>query len=685
MIVAEPGDEPSRSRTANICGAVALVLWGALLYANSLEGSFHFDDFPNIVDNPAIRIDSLSVDQLVRAARESPLRPRPVAYVTFAVNYFVHEYDVAGYHLVNVTAHLLTALGFFLSTILLLRLPALAPGYAGRRLVIAWWAALLWLSHPIQVQAVTYVVQRMASLAAMFVVWALAALLWAYHRGGPVRPVAIALSVLLFVAGIGTKETAMILPVVVVLAYPLLKGKSLVPARILRFWLGAAASGLVVMALAWGPHKLWRFFTIGLVDQPRYLLTLPRAFFYSLSLLVWPAPTRLGLEHDLVVSDSLFDPPSTLLAWIGLFAVCLLPLVLLRRNRLLSVCLSWFLILFLAEAFVVKHNPIFEHRFYLPSMGLFVTLGVGVAKLATGRLGRRAYAVAGAIVLVLSSITVYRNTVWRDDITLGIDSIRSAPHATRAYPSLLAALVREGREAEVAEYYARISSLEPREWYDRYFMGHAALVVGDHPSAIRHLGAALAEVPQHCQSREKLAEAYAGAGRIGEALAELQVFERSCTKASSLRLDLRLKQDAARLMQAAEASMRSRVARDPGDLEARMILSGLLINRGECREATEHLEAILDVDPQSAAAWSNLGFCAQDLGRPEQAVEYHRQAIALAPRMPNAHYGLAQALMQTGRPEEAASAFRRYLEIAPPQDAFRAAAELHLKQLEARR
>ncbi len=83
------------------------VILGSLLYANTLQVPFVFDDEASIRDNKSIRWTSISVANLVAASRESPAPHRPLAYASFALNYMAHGYRLPGYHLVNTAVHIL--------------------------------------------------------------------------------------------------------------------------------------------------------------------------------------------------------------------------------------------------------------------------------------------------------------------------------------------------------------------------------------------------------------------------------------------------------------------------------------------------------------------------------------------------------------------------------------------------
>src|SRR6056297_2955408 len=88
-------------------------LIGLGIYANSLDAPFVFDDIPNIVENPFIRMTTFSPEKLAEVLKSRSAN-RPVANLSFALNYLVHQYSVTGYRAVNLAVHLLTAFLVFL-------------------------------------------------------------------------------------------------------------------------------------------------------------------------------------------------------------------------------------------------------------------------------------------------------------------------------------------------------------------------------------------------------------------------------------------------------------------------------------------------------------------------------------------------------------------------------------------
>jgi len=215
------------------------------IYSNTLSAPFYFDDEANIIRNPHIRFTQITLDRLIKAGVESLLSNRPVANISFGLNNYFGGYHVLGYHLVNLVIHMITGLLLYLlvkTTLQLswgtdrdasiLKIPAVGaePLQRWRSPDPSWvsfWAAALWLVHPVQTQSVTYIVQRMNSMAAMFCV--LSFLLYARGRASQKRQfyhprrlsahpyVLFAASLISALLAFGSKETAATLPVLIFL------------------------------------------------------------------------------------------------------------------------------------------------------------------------------------------------------------------------------------------------------------------------------------------------------------------------------------------------------------------------------------------------------------------------------------------------------------------------------------
>ena len=199
--------------SAHFVASLVIMLVTTLLYLNSLSASFHFDDFRVIVDNPAFASFTFSISSLLEVMGTVP--SRAITMATFALNYAVGGEDVFGYHVINILLHGFT--GIALYVLLYMTLTAAPGGRIGLGTAIsphqiAFWASLLWVAHPIQTQAVTYIVQRSTSLAALFFLLTMLCYLKGRLSTGRLRVCWSLLGVVMAGLALGSKETAVLLP-----------------------------------------------------------------------------------------------------------------------------------------------------------------------------------------------------------------------------------------------------------------------------------------------------------------------------------------------------------------------------------------------------------------------------------------------------------------------------------------
>ncbi|MFZ5573413.1 MAG: tetratricopeptide repeat protein [Thermodesulfobacteriota bacterium] len=518
------GLSPQRLEILFLLLAACLVL---LVYSNTFHNPFIFDDVVGITGNPNIRLKEFTLGGLLRAPLDNEYSSRPVALISFALNYYFHQYDVFGYHLVNILIHIITGtmLYFFLKTTLILhsKNAALASDLQPHGIqVVAYVAALVWFVHPVQTQSVNYMVQRMNSLAAMFFIVSM--LLYAQSRrlrnSRAARPLLMG-SFLSGLLAIASKENAVMLPVVMLLyEWYFIQDLNRRWLRRNAILFGAIAvfAGITVVIFL-GAHPLDTIAAMyakkGFTLSQR-LMTESRVLVYYVSLLVFPHPSRLNLEYDFPLSRGLLNPPDTLFCLAVLAILTGAAVVNARKERLLSFCVLWFLGNLIIESTVIPVEIIFEHRLYLPSMFvalLFVILGQRLLSMRWLRVG--------VVLLVLSVFSVWsfeRNKVWQTEEALWTDCTRKSPEKYRPWVNLGEALSRQGRMREAAEQYRVALRIHPRHDACRYNLGSALYSLGEIEEAIVQFQEALRLNPLHSQAHNNLGIALIQQGRLEEGI-----------------------------------------------------------------------------------------------------------------------------------------------------------------------
>ena len=504
-------------------------------YLPALDAGFFFDDDPNIVQTDSVHWTELSLENLGALARDHPKRRRLVANTTFALNHLAGGLEPRGYHRANLSIHL--AVGASLAWLAWLYLVATGRPESRRIAALAAAAAaVLFLLHPLNTQAVTYVVQRASSLATLFSLWTLALYLMARRARLASRAGGLyAAALVTWALAVASKENALILPGVVLAheacfhrrewvdrARGLVRGRpraALVAALAL-----AVAAFLILQALAGWSGTRWseRFPGREFTGQER-VLTQSRVQLSYLGLLLWPSPSRLNLDHDYAVSRSLLDPPQTAVA-IGFWALALAAAVVLARRRpRSSFPLLAYLILHGVEAAPINLELMFEHRMYLPMTALALLAAVLIVDLPA-RSRRIAVALALVAALPLAAATHRRNVVWSDPIGLHYDVARKSPEKFRPQLNLGTQLGMAGRYEEALPFLREAVRLDPGSAKAHNQLGTAHLRLRRLDEALPRFYQAVALDPEHAYAHYNIASILDQTGRSREALPYMRRF-----------------------------------------------------------------------------------------------------------------------------------------------------------------
>ena len=458
--------------------AAALIIT-TIVYRPGLQGGFLFDDYPNIVDNKGVQPADTSLPSLVTAALSSPSSEikRPLASLSFAANYLVTGIDPYGMKLTNLVIHLLNGLLVFLLASALLRsVPADQNPHAG---IIAALIASAWMLLPINLTGVLYVVQRMESLANLFVLLGLLGYVTARCRMLGLTPIASsAMSparrgefgkgghfspgtrgiLLCFISvtvptaiGVLSKETAVMLPLYALLIEwalfrfrkprklptSSLEGGAEVGHRDLRI-IGMFLLVLVmpmIFGLAWllpGILKpeAWatRDFTLG-----TRLLSEARIVVDYIEWTLLPTPNALSFYHDdFRISTGLLAPWTTLASIVVLAALIALTWWLRQRRPLAALGVALFLGCQLLTSTILPLELIYEHRNYFASFGLLLAI-VPLLAVPRGRpFALPRHVLFAGLLLCWTALTAMTAYAWGNPLRLAEDLASRAPHSPRA-------------------------------------------------------------------------------------------------------------------------------------------------------------------------------------------------------------------------------------------------------------
>jgi hypothetical protein len=368
--------------------AIGLIAGVALIaYSNTFHVPFHFDDRANIIQNPNIQIKVFTWDNIERLIKNTYKESiRVFSYFTLALNYYVGGFNVLGYHLVNFFIHIASGIFLYWFLFLTFSLPSLKEKYGSISYKVALFSSLIFISHPIQTQSVTYIVQRMASMAGMFYLLSLALYVKGRLSTGRPRNLYFGGMVLSYLVGVFSKENVAILPLFIALyEFYFFQKLDLSPKgqRILLYLAGAlfilGAFGFII----WGMRYInviiegyaFRSFTMS-----ERVLTQSRIILYYLTLLIFPHPSRLNLDYDFPISRTILDPPTTLISILIIAGLIGYSIWVAKKKPVLSFFILWYFGNLVIESSIFPLEMVYEHRLYLPAVGPFVLFSLLVIR-----------------------------------------------------------------------------------------------------------------------------------------------------------------------------------------------------------------------------------------------------------------------------------------------------------------
>ncbi len=504
-----------------LLGIAALTV---LAYYPGMSAGFYFDDEQNLLEAVALHWEEFGASNVSAALRDANLRSRPVANLSLAVNHLAAGLDPAPYHWTNLAIHL--AAGLALYWVIRLFQRHHGGGLCDRN--IALLAVLLFLVHPLNIQATTYVVQRMTSLSTLFLLLALGSYVSGRCGSGTVsRRGWYLLTATGFLLAAGSKELGFLLLPLLLLYEACFHGTAWLDGckRVLRqagLPLTIMAMGAIVLLAGWlGWTYAGGHFHGGETIPSRNfsgverVLTQGRVQVFYLTLLLWPAPSRLSLDHDFEVSKSLLDPLTTLLAFLFIAATIVLALRSVRTRPLLSFPVLGYWLLHSMESGPVNLELVFEHRIYLPMTMLALLLALNVRP-AAAKQGTASYGVLVAVALLLAFSTYQRNAVWGDPMRFHRDIAQKSPNKFRPQYNLGTQLGQRGLYYEAGTALEQAIRIWPESSAAHNQLGNVYLMTARPREAEQHYRRAIQYDPQNAEAFFNLASVLMSQGRYEE-------------------------------------------------------------------------------------------------------------------------------------------------------------------------
>jgi len=365
---------------------IPVLLFGLLLillaavYAPGMGAPWLLDDVPNLVDNYDVQLQRLALPDLLQAVLSTGSTGptgRPLSTLSFALNFLLWGEEPYSFHVVNLVLHGINGLLVYALIIGLLGSQAtLSPS---RRGYIALLCSALWLVHPIQASSVLYTVQRMNLLSALFCLAGMVAYVHGRRRqeaqGRHQRLLWFGGVFICPVLAIFSKENGVLLPLYLVLIEFFFFQQSSI-SWLRRLW--APLVMLLIPSLLLhlsGDSDSTATTSVYPFTAWQRLLTQGRILWEYMGMILLPAPSKFSLFMDhmnLHFSRDWLHPPWSVPAWLGLAGLAAAALVLRRHAPPAAFGMAFFLAGHSIESGFVMLELMFEHRNYLPSLGLLL-------------------------------------------------------------------------------------------------------------------------------------------------------------------------------------------------------------------------------------------------------------------------------------------------------------------------
>jgi tetratricopeptide (TPR) repeat protein len=597
-----------------VAGLCAL---GFLIYANTFTASFHFDDFAVVINNPAIR-NLWDLGGIFNA-----FNTRVVPGWTFAVNYAVGQLNVVGYHFLNIWLHVCNAVLLYAFAHQLLSLDERNSRRNDvQKVWIAFAAALLFLAHPLATQPVNYIWQRTTLLVTFFYLGTLVLYIQSY----------LIKSRNFYIAALGTcllamlsKENAFLLPVMLLLielvffrdqiktqkfwfrVLPFVLIMAIVPILLQR------TDGLTLDLMR--PYTLTQGVSENVISREDYLMTQVNVLRTYLRFFIVPAGQNV--DHDYPLASS-----TGWMAWLTSVFVLVLflsaGLYLFSRNRIVSLCIFWFFVTTLIESLVTSPDFFVEHRMYLPMVGLCLASTILLFDSLGGSNIKVGMIIVLIVVSVLAVLTVKRNLVWKDDLTLWSDAVEKSPLKARPFNNRGLVFKNVGYLDLALNDFNRAIAINPKYAQAYQNRGHLQKMKGDYEAALVDYSKVLLLEPGN-------SDIYASRGSIYKRKGEMDKAMEDYTE--SIRLN----------------------SKNPETYSLRAYLYQL---KDELDRAMADYNMAVLVQPQYVYAYNNRGNLFLKKGDLAGAINDYNRSIAIDPSFGEAYMNRAVAYFQLGKLKE---------------------------------
>jgi len=627
---------------------ILIAVAGIIAYANTFDNSFQFDDGYHIVDGQKIR----DLDNMFKLSHWKGIGNRPFSFLTLAIDYKLADKNASGrpevtvFHISNLLYHILAAFMAFLLCLEILSLSIFKKNkiIQENKTLIALFTALIFITHPIQTQAVTYIIQRMAVLAGFFYLWSV--LLYIRGRKAQMKNpagktwVPYALYAGAFITGfLGflSKQNAITFPLAFILVEILFirNAEEKIDRKFLGIFSGIVGViillGLIIQGLPVEYEK---------ISRTEYLYTQFRVIVKYWQLLF--LPVNQHLDYYFTVSTSLWGVKELLSLGFILLTLALGVWLYRKKWFIASFAIFWFyLTLSLESSIIPIRDVIFEHRLYLAVFGFGFTISYLAFYFLSAKKSTYPVIALSLLTVIYIGASLNRNAVWENPYTLWSDSVKKSPKRERSW-YWLATYYSEIKDHEKAmECYN--TSIRNNPGFPLAYNGRGNLKkeTGDINGAVQDYDIAIKLDPKYTTAYYNRGIAHAALSDLKKAIRDYDQSINLGNRSSAVYYNRGNAKRRSKDYSGAIEDYNTAIKLDPRNPLG-------FFNRGLTKAALEqHEEAIKDIDraisidPRNHLFYNGKGVSQITLKQYNEAIENFNSSIKLNPEFGQAYYNRA--------------------------------------------
>lgn len=647
-----------------------IAVFSILIYANTLQNGFLYDDAYTVVNNRFIK----SLNNLPKLLTKdyfilsSETTYRPMVTLTYFIDYVVYGLRPWGFHLTNILLHVTN--GVLLYTFLALLLKGTIKPFI---------ISILFVANPVLTEAVNAISFREDLLCFLFYIAAL--ILYLQSRSNSLNTTrAYFLSCLFYFLALLSKEMALTLPLVVCCYEWIHRGN--------KNWLQSillssrnAVYLIITLLYIYLRFSIFHSPVEGAIPQwdiVDRLLTLPLLIINFLKLTLFP------VSLSVVYKPSPVDSPLStafILSFIAILSLVCLAFLIKRKEKVVTFGILFFLLTLLPVYNIIPIvHPLAERYLYIPSLGFAIVAGMIINVIAETQKSRlqnfQAVAVFVLIIATYSLGVVTRNTVWRDGYSLWSDAVRKMPESSSSHNDLANAYLEKGKFDDAIREYRAALRLKPNFSAYHFNIGKALQESGRIDEAVHEYSLALKLKPDYGEVHNSMGNIYISQGLIDKAIQEYKT-------ASKLNPnDIIPHYNLGKVYHYKKGKLEEGIKEyltvikiDPNFMDARYNLGNAYLTQMRLYDAMEEYQVALNLKPDHVSARNNLGLAYFNAGLINEAMEEYLTALRFDPNYVDAHYNLGLAYNIMDLKEKARKEFETALKLKPDLKTAREAIE----------